>query len=187
MNNLLLSVYILLYYFNFKYTKFSMSTGPKIPQCLEASMDINTSLREVNNISVALGGLVVILLTLDLRFAGSNPAIKIRSTTSFGRNIKPSRRSHVVRFYGMLKSLQVLKRYFVEKIEGHFSSRFSCFATRCLCWSLAVSSGGLLRNDKKLDEEAEVIAVLETPCAIPPRNCNSNSTYISHISLWCGA
>jgi hypothetical protein len=47
---------------------------------------------------IALGGLVVACLPVDLRFAGSNPAeddgflrvIKIRSATSFGGEIKPS-------------------------------------------------------------------------------------------------
>jgi hypothetical protein len=47
---------------------------------------------------VALGGLVVACLPLDPRFAGSNPAeddgfsrvIKIRSTPSFGGEVKPS-------------------------------------------------------------------------------------------------
>jgi hypothetical protein len=46
---------------------------------------------------VALGGLVVACLPLDPRFAGSNPAeddgflrvITIRSTTSFGEEVKP--------------------------------------------------------------------------------------------------
>jgi hypothetical protein len=45
---------------------------------------------------VALGGLVVAYLPLDPTFAGSKPAegllstIKIRSTTSFGGEVKPS-------------------------------------------------------------------------------------------------
>jgi hypothetical protein len=47
---------------------------------------------------VTLGGLVTACLPLDPRFAGSNPAeddgflrvIKIRSTTSFGGEVKPS-------------------------------------------------------------------------------------------------
>jgi hypothetical protein len=57
--------------------------------------------------TVALSGLAC--LQLDRRFAGSDPtenegflrAIKIRSTPSFGWEVR--RRSHVVRFYGMLK------------------------------------------------------------------------------------
>jgi hypothetical protein len=47
--------------------------------------------------SVALGGLVVAILSLDPTFVGSNPdeddgflrAIKIRSTTFFGGEVKP--------------------------------------------------------------------------------------------------
>jgi hypothetical protein len=58
--------------------------------------------------TVALSGLVVSVL-LDRRFAGSDPtesegflrAIKILSTPSFGWDV--SRRSHFVKFYGMLK------------------------------------------------------------------------------------
>jgi hypothetical protein len=49
--------------------------------------------------------------------AGSNPvkddgflrAIKIRSTTSFGGEVKPT--AHVERFYGMLKNSVVYERY----------------------------------------------------------------------------
>jgi hypothetical protein len=44
---------------------------------------------------VVLGGLVVIVLATGPKFAGSNPAegnvfLKIRSTTSFGREVNPS-------------------------------------------------------------------------------------------------
>jgi hypothetical protein len=47
---------------------------------------------------VALGGLVVNVLTIGIKVAGSNPAeddkflrpIKIRSTSSFGGEVKPS-------------------------------------------------------------------------------------------------
>jgi hypothetical protein len=53
---------------------------------------------------------------LDPRFAGSNPAendgflraIKIRKTSSFGGEAKPS--FHVVRFYGMLKKPTSMKK-----------------------------------------------------------------------------
>jgi hypothetical protein len=75
---------------------------------------------------------------LDPRFAGSNPtddrgflrAIKIPTATSFGGEVKSW--SHVVKFYGMLKICTVLKRYFVGKIQGHFSPNLSCFTIRSL-------------------------------------------------------
>jgi hypothetical protein len=58
----------------------------------------------------------LLCLSLDPRFAGSNPTeddgfirvIKIRSTTSFGGKVKPS--VHGIRFYGMLKTRTVWKR-----------------------------------------------------------------------------
>jgi hypothetical protein len=64
-------------------------------------------------VDVALGSLVVARLALDPRFASLNPAaddgllrvIEIRSTTSFGGEVKPS--VHVIRFYDMLKTLRV--------------------------------------------------------------------------------
>jgi hypothetical protein len=55
-------------------------------------------------------------LTLDARFADSNPAeddgflrvIKILSTTSFGWEVKPW--SHVIKFYGMLMTPTGMKK-----------------------------------------------------------------------------
>jgi len=40
-----------------------------------------------------------------------------------------------------------MKEILVGKIHGYFSSSFSCFATRCLCWLLSECSGGWIRND----------------------------------------
>jgi hypothetical protein len=64
---------------------------------------------------VVLGGVMGIVLAMDPRNAGSNPAedgflraIKIRSTTSFGGEVRPS--PHVVRFYGMLQNHTGMKR-----------------------------------------------------------------------------
>jgi hypothetical protein len=58
---------------------------------------------------VVFGGLWLACLPMDPKFAGSNPAggdgllrtIQIRSTPSFGGEVKPS--GHVVRFYSMVK------------------------------------------------------------------------------------
>jgi hypothetical protein len=75
-----------------------------------------------NKSLVALGGLVVACLSLDRSFAGSNPAEddgifngdKICSTTSFGGEV--NRRSHLVRFYGMLKNHTGIKDVLLGKI-----------------------------------------------------------------------
>jgi hypothetical protein len=62
---------------------------------------------------------------------GSNPAkddgisraIKIRNTTSFGKILW-----HVKERCG------TGQRYFVSKIQGHFSPRSPCFASRYVSW-----------------------------------------------------
>jgi hypothetical protein len=96
-------------------------------------------------------------LPLDLGFAGSNSdeddeflrATKIRSTTSFGREVKP-----------LIPCCQILRRvrepyeyemtYFVDKIHGHSSSRFSYFATRWLLVNARalVDESGMVRTHK---------------------------------------
>jgi hypothetical protein len=66
---------------------------------------------------------VVACLSLDRSFAGSNPAEddgifkgdKICSTTSFGGEV--NRRSHLVRFYGMLKNRTGIKEVLLGKIQ----------------------------------------------------------------------
>jgi hypothetical protein len=56
---------------------------------------------------VAIGGLVVSVLQLDPRVAGSNLAeghgflMVKKSVAQFPSEVKENRRSHVVRFYGM--------------------------------------------------------------------------------------
>jgi hypothetical protein len=70
-------------------------------------------------------------LTLDSRFAVSNPAeddgflraIKIRSSTSSGAEVKPLASCRKV--YGMLKIPEEYDRYFTDIIKGHFSPSFS--------------------------------------------------------------
>jgi hypothetical protein len=73
-------------------------------------------------------------------------AIKIRRMTSFGVEVKPS-----VPYRKVLQhvkcTLQVWKRDFVDKIDGHFSPSFSCFAARCPWRLLPESSDGWIRND----------------------------------------
>jgi hypothetical protein len=77
---------------------------------------------------------VVACLPLDPRFTGSNPAekdgflrmIKIRSTTSFGGEVKQSVPCR--RFTACKRTLQAWNRF-----SGHVShSSLSCFATRWL-------------------------------------------------------
>jgi hypothetical protein len=80
-------------------------------------------------------------LLLNTRFVGWNlakddgflTAIKIRSTTSFGGEVKlavPCRKiiRHVEEPY------KCDKRYLVGKIRCHLSPRSSCFAVMCVCW-----------------------------------------------------
>jgi hypothetical protein len=81
---------------------------------------------------------VVIVLVIGPKVRGFNPAeddgflraIKIRSTTSFGREVKPA-----IPFRKILRHVKdhySTKEILVGQILGHFSSILSCFATRCL-------------------------------------------------------
>jgi hypothetical protein len=82
---------------------------------------------------------VVACLQLDPRFAGSSPAeddgflgvIKIRSTTSFGGDVKSSVPCR--RFTACKRTLRAWKDALQAKFSGHVSHPcLSCFATRWL-------------------------------------------------------
>jgi hypothetical protein len=75
---------------------------------------------------------------MEARFAGSDLAeddgfsrtIKIGSTTSFGRAVKPSASFRKILWH--VKDRCSMKEILVCKIHGYFSQSFSFFATRCL-------------------------------------------------------
>jgi hypothetical protein len=78
---------------------------------------------------------------LDPRFAGSDPAegdrflraIKIRSTPSFGKEVKPSApRRKILRLAKSLFEV-LIKIFHKAEIIISFASS-SCFATKRLCW-----------------------------------------------------
>jgi hypothetical protein len=99
-------------------------------------------------------------------------ATKIRNTTSFGGEVKPSVPCRVQQ---VKDPYNCENGFFVGKIYAHFSPSLSCFATRCLCWLLSERIGGWIRNNEDSDGEhniSEMVAVLGTPCAIPSRNNN---------------
>jgi hypothetical protein len=82
-----------------------------------------------------------ILVALDGPVAeddGFSRAIKIRSTTSFGGEVKPLAPWRKILRH--VKDTNSMKDIFIDKIKGHLPS-FSCFATRCVCWFLPESSG----------------------------------------------
>jgi hypothetical protein len=102
-------------------------------------------------------------------------AIKIRNTTSFGGEVKPS--------VPCRENLRNAKEtynhedgYFVGKIHCHFSPSFSRFATRYVCWLLPenlVCLSGMIIIQMGMNIISEMAVVYGTPCAIHPRNCNS--------------
>jgi hypothetical protein len=107
---------------------------------------------------VALGGLMVACLPLDPRFADSNPAeddgflrvIKIRSTTSFGGEVKPS--APCRRLTACKRTLQAWKRYFVSKIQR------PCFSPMSL----------LLRYEMATAEESGLSRNCAEAAGLPP-------------------
>jgi hypothetical protein len=126
-------------------------------------------------------------MPLDPWFTGPNLAkdngfllaIKICSTTSFGREEKlsvPCRKilQHVKEPY------RYEKRYSVHNIHNHFSPSFSCFITRCLCWLQyyqrpLVDESGMIRMQMGIHSISGMVAVHRMPCVIPPYNSNSHS------------
>jgi hypothetical protein len=80
--------------------------------------------------------------------------IKIRSTHFFGGKV--SRRPHAKGFYGMLKNLA---KYDRDTTSAKFKgiSRQLSFATRCVCWYFAESSGRRIRSDYNSDADAQYI------------------------------
>jgi hypothetical protein len=60
-------------------------------------------------------------------------AIKVHSGRGEG---KQSHRSHIVRFYDMLKIPTDMKRDTCKQNSLPFLTKFSCFAARCCCWLL---------------------------------------------------
>jgi hypothetical protein len=94
------------------------------------------------------------------------------STTSFGGEVKllaPCRKV----IWHVKDPCGVWKRYFIGKVHGHFSPSFPYFATRCM---LVTAKELWWMNWEWLELSGErtiyqkMVAVLWTPCAIPPRN-----------------
>jgi hypothetical protein len=95
-------------------------------------------------------------------------AIKFRSTASFGGQVKPAV-SYSKILWHVKETLQYGWKYFVGKIHRIFSPRFSCIATRYLCWLLPEISGGWIRNDYNSNgaqNGSEILAVCGMLCAI---------------------
>jgi hypothetical protein len=71
--------------------------------------------------------------------------IKTLRMTSFGGEVTPAVPSRKI--LGNVKEpYKYENKYFVGKIHGYFSPRFSCLVTRCLCWLLPYSSGLRIRS-----------------------------------------
>jgi hypothetical protein len=88
---------------------------------------------------VTLGSVLINVLSIGLKVRGLKPGRgrwilkgdKIRCTIFFRREIKPSVLYREI--LGHVKNpYRYENRYFIGKIQGHFSPSFSCFATRCL-------------------------------------------------------
>jgi hypothetical protein len=102
---------------------------------------------------VALGGLVAIELPTGPKVRGFNPgrddgflrAIKIRSTTSFGGEVKPSVPCRkILRHVKHPCSMKEILRK--QNSRAFIAVSLSCFATKRLYWLLPESSGGLIRS-----------------------------------------
>jgi hypothetical protein len=63
------------------------------------------------------------------------------------------------------------RRYFVRKIYGQFSPKFSCFAARCLCWychRVLVDESRMIKTQMGKHNRSEMLAVHGTPCVNRP-------------------
>jgi hypothetical protein len=99
---------------------------------------------------VAVGGLVVIVLAVGYKVCpakddGFLRAIKVRSTTSFGQEVKPAVPCRKILRH-VKDPYKVWKEILRMQNSAIFSLSFSWFAAGYLCWLLPESSGGWLRN-----------------------------------------
>jgi len=76
-------------------------------------------------------------------------AIEIRSMTSIGGEASPAAPCRKILW--LVKDSYCMKEILVRKIQGNFSTRFYCFATRGLYWLPPESYDGYIRNDYKID------------------------------------
>jgi hypothetical protein len=110
-----------------------------------------------NIIILALGSLVVSVLATGTNVRGFKPgqgrcisnADKMCSMTFFRWEVKPSISCRKILWH-VKEPYRHENRYFISKIQGHFSPSFSCFATRCICWLLPESSGIWIKDDQNI-------------------------------------
>jgi hypothetical protein len=120
--------------------------------------------------TVVLCGLVVSELSIGPTIRGFRPgrvwwvlrAIKIRSTTSFGGEVKPSVPYCKILWY-FKEPFEVWKRYFVrKKVIISFANSY-CFATRWLLIRLPESSGWRIRSFPSRSHSTVVLHVHVSP------------------------
>jgi hypothetical protein len=111
-------------------------------------------------------------LPLYSKFAGSNSVkgdeflrnIKISSTTSFGREIKPS--VHVVSFYGILKNPTGMKEIFGRQNSAAIPCQV--LPDSLLYFkSTLVDESGMISNKMGAHDRSEMVVVRRLPCAHP--------------------
>jgi hypothetical protein len=96
--------------------------------------------------------------------------IKIRSTTSFGGEVKPSAICRKVLRY--VKNPCSMKGILVGKTKGHFSSIYPALllgACASYLQRALVSESGMIRNQMRKQNRSVTVAMYGTPCTIPPR------------------
>jgi hypothetical protein len=122
-------------------------------------------------------------LLLDPRFAGSNSAedngflraIKIRSATSFGGEVKLTVSFHKI--YGMLKNPTSMKEILLRKNSAAIyrqvspTSLLGFSAGNCL--RALVDESGMIRTLIGKQNRSVMVVAYGTPCTIPHRNSNS--------------
>jgi hypothetical protein len=135
-----------------KYRDWIRGTKPTVLTCLESAhlsctccLELSCSVSVITN-SVSswwCSGSVLVTGPKGRWFEpgqgdGFLKAIKIRSTPSFGWEVKLE--AHVVRFYGMLKISWSPTG--TDRLNSHFLRPFSYSLQRCLCWQDRQSTGG---------------------------------------------
>jgi hypothetical protein len=141
---------------------------------------------------VALDGLMVNMLTIGPKFAVSNPAesvgfsmaTKIRSKTCFWEKIKPPGPCRSILWH-VITSCRYEERYFV----GTFTATFCEFSPPSLpyvsvgyCERGLVVGIGIMRTQTEMHNRSETVAILGTPCAVPPHNSISiTKLTINHL------
>jgi hypothetical protein len=154
--------------------------GTSLSQMLKMKLDLPQNMGNIvyiNGLLIALGGLVVSVLAIWRKVRGLKPARgrctlrvkQIRSTTSFGGEVKPSVPCRMILRH--VKESYECERYLVAKFNSNFSqiSPPSVLDVSAGNWQRAlVDESGMIRTQIRMHNKSEMVAVQGSPSSPVP-------------------